>query len=126
MKTLNVIHTAYRATLEEQDDTIVWLMHALRGAGAEVSVLLCGAAVNYALAGQDPSGLRFGALEQRHPPDLRGDIDKLVAKGVPVFVLADDLTPRGIRPEQLAPGLLLVPRGDLPLLFADHGRVWRW
>src|SRR5512144_776010 len=70
MKVLQVVDTAYRATLEEQDDTIIWLTHAMRGAQAELDLLLSGNAVNYALVGQDASGLAFGEWRQTQPPRL--------------------------------------------------------
>src|SRR5262249_60765169 len=95
-KILSIIATAYRATIEEQDDPIVWLSHALKGAGADLDVLLRGNAVNYAVRGQDASGLAFGEHRQTEPPRLDEDVAKLAAKAVTVFIVDDDLRKRGI------------------------------
>jgi sulfur relay (sulfurtransferase) DsrF/TusC family protein len=126
MKALNIIESAYRATIEEQDDTIVWLTHAMKAAGADLAVLLHGNAVNYAARGQDASGLAFGGWRQTQPPRVAEDIGSLVAKGVTVYVLAEDLAQRGLEAGDLIPGLERVTRDNLPGLFAAHDQVWHW
>ena len=86
-KILQVIESAHRGTIEEQDDTIVWITHALKGAGADLDVLIRGTAVNTAVKGQDASGLSFGSWKQTQPPRLDQDIAKLIEKGVEVHVV---------------------------------------
>ena len=79
MRILNIVETAYRGTLEEQDDTVVWLTHAMHAAGADLTVVLRGNAVGYAVAGQDASGLTFGDRRQTNPPRLEEDVAKLAS-----------------------------------------------
>jgi intracellular sulfur oxidation DsrE/DsrF family protein len=126
MKALNIIETAYRATLEEQDDTIVWLTHAMKGAGADIAVLLRGNAVNYGVQAQDASGLVFGDECQTQPPELATDLAKLVPKGVDVFIVEEDLEERGIGRSELVDGLKAVGRGGVAVLLADYDQVWHW
>ena len=125
-KTLQIIETAYRATLEEQDDPIVWITHAMKGAGADLGVLLRGNAVNYAVKGQNAAGLSFGERSQTQPPDLARDVSKLVDKGVDVYIVQDDVAERGLEGTDLIAGLKPVSRGQLPSLLGEYDRVWHW
>jgi sulfur relay (sulfurtransferase) DsrF/TusC family protein len=125
-KMLHVIENAYRGTLEEQDDTIVWLTHAMRGAGADLRVVLRGNAVNYAVRGQDASGLAFGERRQTNPPRLDEDLAKLAAKGVEVLVVEDDLAERGLERSDLIEEVTPLPRRRLAGLFRAHDVVFHW
>ena len=126
MKVLQVIDSAYRCTIEEQDDPAVWITHAMKGAGADLDVLLCGNAVNYVTKGQDASGLRFGEIVQKNPPRLDNDIAKLIEKNINVMVYQEDAEERGITAAQMLPGIKRVSRIDAPSIFSRYDQVWHW
>jgi sulfur transfer complex TusBCD TusB component (DsrH family) len=98
----------------------------MRNAGAELSVLLCGNAVNYAVAAQEPVGLEIGVWRQAQPPRLPADVAGLAAKGVEVYAVSEDLGERGIAASSLVPEVGLVSRAQLPALFAKFARIWHW
>jgi ABC-type Zn uptake system ZnuABC Zn-binding protein ZnuA len=126
-KTLNIIESAYRAVMEEQDDTIMWLLAAMQGAGAEHTVVLRGNAVNYAVAGQGVPGLTVGGWKQTQAPKMDRDLVDLIEKRkIPVYILEEDLAERGIERGELVPGVKLVSRTALPGLFAEHALVSHW
>ena len=126
MKVLNIVEAAYRGTLEEQDDTIIWLCHALKGANADVDVLLHGNAVNYAIKAQDASGLTIGGVRQTQWPRLAGDLTKLKGKGVKIYLVEEALCERGIEANDVIDGMDLVPRRRLAHLFANYDQIWHW
>jgi hypothetical protein len=126
-KTLNIIESAYRAVMEEQDDTIMWLLAAMAGAGAQHTVVLRGNAVNYAVAGQGAPALSVGEWKQTHAPKMDRDLLDLIEKRkMPVYLIEEDLAERGIDRAELVPGVKLVSRTALPGLFAEHDLVNHW
>src|SRR5437660_12370513 len=125
-KTLQIIETAYRCNIEEQDDPAIWITSAMKGAGADLSVLLAGNAVNYAVKGQNASGLSFGAKKQTQPPKPDEDVARLIGKGVEVYVVEDDAAERGLERAQLIEGVKPVSRAGLPKLYGSYDRLWRW
>jgi sulfur relay (sulfurtransferase) DsrF/TusC family protein len=113
--------------MEEQDDTILWLMAAMQGAGAEHTVVLRGNAVNYAVAGQGVPGLTVGDWKQTQAPKMDRDVlDLMEKRKIPVYVIAEDLSDRGIESGELVPGVQLLSRAALPALFADYELVSHW
>ena len=125
-KILQVVESAYRATIEEQDDTVVWLSNMMKGAGMNLDLLLVGGAVNYVIKNQDPSGLAIGDWKQAHPPELAQDLEKLIGKGSTVYLVEDDATVRGLERNDFIAGIKAIPRAGMAKLFDAYDQVWHW
>ena len=125
-KILCIVETAYRATQEEQDDAVLWLTHALKNAGSEMGVLLRSNAVNYAVAGQDPTGIVIGKLPIERPPYPDKDLLGMVRAGIPVHVVREDVEARGIVLDRLVKDFELVRVSQLPDLFSRYDQIWQW
>ena len=126
-KTLNIVESAYRAVMEEQDDTILWLLAAMQGAGAEHTAVLRGNAVNYAVAGQGAPGLIIGGWQQTQAPRMDNDVIDLIQKRkIPVLVIEEDLAARGIERGELVPGVELISAKMLPKRMAEYDIVSHW
>lgn len=124
-KYLSIIDNAYRATIEEQDDPAVWFTHAMKNGGADVTILLRGDAVNYAVQEQNAKGLRFGSRAVKGP-DMVRDIMAVIEKKIPLYVVADDLVERGIPASQLIAGIERIPRDGIAPLIETHDRILTW
>jgi sulfur relay (sulfurtransferase) DsrF/TusC family protein len=126
-KSLNIVESAYRAVMEEQDDTILWLLAAMQGAGGAHTVVLRGNAVNYAIAGQGAPGLTVGEWKQTQAPRMDRDVTDLIDnRKIPVYVVEEDLAERGIASNQLVSGVKLLSRKVLPRLFGEYEIVSHW
>ena len=125
-KILQIVDTAYRATLEEQDDPVLWLATSLKGNGLELDVLLRGNAVNYLVKAQDAAGLQFGERRQTQPPRLADDVRRLLDKGVTVYYVEEDTRRRGLETSELIEGARPVAAHALAELITGYPQVWNW
>ena len=123
---LNVVEVAYRATLEEQDDTGVWFTHAMKNGGADVGLLLRGNAVNYAAKGQDASGLTIGSTSLVGPPRIGDDLTALMKTNAKVYVVKEDLEERGISNGDIIDGIEEITRKGIAKLFGSFDRILHW
>ena len=86
--------------------TVLWLSRALKNAGADLSLVLRGNAVNYAVRQSCPP-LTIGGMTIKHPAQPNDDLAKLQAKGAKVYVIREDLA-------------------ELVDLMESHDQVWHW
>ncbi len=125
-KILSIAERAYHGTIEEQDDTIMWMTHILKKGGADISLLLRGNAVNYSVVGQDASGLSFGGEKMEVGPKLDRDLGEIISAGIPTYVVKEDLEDRGIGQGEINKGVKVVGRKEVADLYDSHDAIWHW
>ena len=126
MKVLNILSTGYRATLEEQDDTVLWISQAMQRAGADLDLLLRASAANYVVEGQQVAPLSIGGRTQRNAPDVHLQVGDLAARGATIFVLREDLERYGLLASSRLDGVQTIGIHELPGLLSAYDRVWHW
>jgi hypothetical protein len=126
VKVLSIIACGYRATLEEQDDTVVWITQAISRAGGDIDVLLRASAANYVVEGQKVSPLAIGGRAQRHAPDVHGQVRDLAERGVGIFVLEEDLAAYGLEGIARLDRTQVVRAGELADLISQYDAIWHW
>ena len=126
MKTLSIIETAYRASAEEQDDTIVWFNTMCRDAGHDISVLLAAEAVNYGVNGHDPASVVLQGTVVAEPPKMDADLLALAGREVDIFYVDEDRTDLGIPESAMIAQAKPVKRSELASLCAGFDQVWHW
>lgn len=126
MKILQIVEQAFRTVVEEQDDTILWLSQSMREAGADLSVLLAGHAAYYAVQQKRQPYLSIGGWYQSEPAELHLDIERLLNKSVPIYVISEELAERGLGDLPLHAGIQVVNRDGLVQLYEQADQVWQW
>ncbi len=126
MKALQILQSAYRCTVEEQDDPALWFVQVLKTAQGDVDIVLKNNAVNYAVVSQDASGLSFGNWKQSQPSQLNQDLQQAIDQGITIYAIAEDIKVRGISDEKLLPGIKKISRLEMSNLFNNYDQVWTW
>lgn len=123
---LSIVERAYRATVEEQDDTVLWFTWTVKKGGADIDVLLRGNAVNYAVRGQDVSGLAFGGVPFGGPVVIEHDLESMMKDGIKVYAVKEDLESRGIDTSRLLDRIEFIPSREIAPLFSRFDHIWHW
>lgn len=124
-KILSVLsHTEY-GNLEDSDIGLFASAFA-PVAGSRMTLLLSEDAVNYGVRGQEGSGIKIAGAPVQPGFLIETDVQSVQQSGIPVYAFREDLQERGIREEELIPGIQLLSRRDYGKFIDQFDTVWNW
>jgi sulfur relay (sulfurtransferase) DsrF/TusC family protein len=92
----------------------------------EMALLLRADAVNYAVRGQDGTGITIAGGTVQPGFLIETDIKSVQDSGIPVYAVDEDLRERGIALQDLIDGVQRVGRHELGTLVDRFDTVWNW
>tara|TARA_R110001599_G_scaffold137625_2_gene316433 strand:- start:423 stop:818 length:396 start_codon:yes stop_codon:yes gene_type:complete len=131
MRILQVLDQAFRTTVEEQDETILWLIQSMLKQSKtdpenQMDLLLTGNAVYYAFQTTRQPALKIGEWTQTQPADISKDLKNLTKNGVGILVVFEDLWDRGLDKHPLPYGIEFINRNELPHIYVRADQIWNW
>ncbi len=124
-KILSVLrHTEY-GNLEDSDIGLFASAFA-PVAGSRMTILLSEDAVNYGVRGQEGSGIKIAGAPVQPGFLIETDVQSVQQSGIPVYALREDLEERGIREQELIPGIQLLSRREYGKFIDQFDTVWNW
>jgi sulfur relay (sulfurtransferase) DsrF/TusC family protein len=124
-KILSILsHTEY-GNLEDSDIGLFASAFA-PVAGQQMTLVLREDAVNYAVRGQDGTGIKIAGTPIQPGFLIETDLKSVNQSNIPVYVVREDLTERGIKPDEVIEGVKLMRRKELGKLVEQFDSVWNW
>ena len=124
-KILSVLsHTEY-GNLEDSDIGLFASAFA-PVTGNEMTILLSEDAVNYALRGQNGTGITIAGGTVQPGFLIETDIESVQVSNIPVYAFREDLDERGIPEVDLVNGVKLMSRRELGKFVDRFDSVWNW
>jgi sulfur transfer complex TusBCD TusB component (DsrH family) len=124
-KILSVLsHTEY-GNLEDSDIGLFASAFA-PVAGQQLALVLREDAVNYAVRGQDGTGIRIAGTLIQPGFLIETDLRSLGQSNIPVYAIREDLQERGIEAADVVEGVKLMSKKELGKLVDQFDSVWNW
>lgn len=124
-KILSVLsHTEY-GNLEDSDIGLFASAFA-PVAGSLMTLLLTEDAVNYAVRGQDGTGIKIAGAAVQPGFLIETDLSSVQEAKIPVYAFKEDLEERGIPPSEVIQGVQLISRTGFGRLIDGFDTVWNW
>lgn len=124
-KILSILsHTEY-GNLEDSDIGLFASAFA-PVAGQQLTMLLREDAVNYAVRGQDGTGIKIAGTPIQPGFLIETDLRSLNQANIAVYAIREDLEERGIKPNELVEGVKLMSRKEIGKLVDQFDSVWNW
>lgn len=95
-------------------------------AGQSLTLLLREDAVNYAVRGQDGTGIKIAGAVVQPGFLIETDLQSVQQANIAVYAMREDLLERGIGEDELIPGVRVMGRSELGKLVDQFDTVWNW